>query len=78
MINRDAFIKYMNELQDLCEAENELNNALKKIGTDNVLWFDKHELLVVDILQDVFHDIENDWIGYAIYELDWFKNYKAR
>lgn len=76
MINKDAFIEYMNELQELCEAEKELNDILRKVGTDNVLWFDKHEILIVNILQDIFNDIENSWISYAIYELDWFKKYK--
>lgn len=66
----------MNELQGLCEAEEELGGVLKKIGADNILWFDKHESLIIDILQDIFHDNENNWIDYAIYELDWFKSYK--
>ena len=30
----------------------------------------------MDILQDAFDDKENDWIGYAIYELNWFSGYK--
>ena len=64
----------MNELQELCKAGDELNNALRNIGSDNILWFDKYQGLIVDVLQDAFNDKENDWIGYAIYELDWFKN----
>lgn len=66
----------MNELQELCKAGDELNNALRNIGSDNILWFDKYQGLIVDVLQDAFNDKENDWIGYAIYELDWFKKYK--
>lgn len=76
MISRENFIKYMNELQELCKAEDELNNVLRKIGADNVLWFDKYQGLIVDILHDAFDDKENGWISYAIYELDWFKKYK--
>ncbi|MDD4804636.1 MAG: hypothetical protein PHN69_05635 [Candidatus Pacebacteria bacterium] len=76
MISKENFIKYMNELHSLCKAEDELNNALQNIGTENILWFDKHKSLIVDILQDAFDDKENDWIGYAIYELDWFSKYE--
>ncbi|MDD4624709.1 MAG: hypothetical protein PHX40_05010 [Bacilli bacterium] len=76
MISKENFIKYMNELHELCKVEDELNNVLRKIGADNILWFGKHQGLIVDILQDAFNDKENDWIGYAIYELDWFKKYK--
>ena len=76
MISKENFVKYMNELHELCKAEDELNNALRKIGADNVLWFDKYQSLIVDILHDAFNDKENGWISYAIYELDWFSKYK--
>jgi hypothetical protein len=76
MISKEKFIEYMGELKELCDAENELNDVLQKIGSDNTLWFDKYETLIVNVLRDMFNDQENDWIGYSIYGLNWFDGYE--
>ena len=76
MISKENFVKYIDELKKIYDITDGLNKILQKISSNNEIWFDKHETLIVDILQETFDDKENDWIGYALYELDWFERYK--
>lgn len=76
MISKENFIKYINELFEIYKAEEELGRILSKLGSENTLFCDKYHSLVLNILEDVFSDKDNEWILYALYELDWFRDYR--
>ena len=74
MITKDNFIKYIDKIQKLREAEDSLNLAGKQLVEFHIS-FAEHEQLIVDILTDIFNDSAFDWISYFIYDLsfgnDW-------
>lgn len=75
MISKEKFIEYMGTLEKLCKTEEKINAILSEFGSENQIWFDKHETLIVNILRDMFDDQKNNWIGYSIYEMDWFRDW---
>jgi len=76
MITKENFIKYIGELEKINKAEEELGDVLSKFSRENRFFTLGCIDIAIKILQDIFKDHENDWIGYAVYELDWFKEYR--
>ena len=73
MISKENFIKYINKIQSLKKIEESINSAGKELEFS--ISFSEHESLVLNILQEVFKDKENDWIGYFIYDLEFGKKW---
>lgn len=69
MINKEKFISYINKIKELRDIYDAINEAGRKLEMFTI-YDTEYESLIVDILQEVFDDKENDWIGYFIYELD--------
>jgi hypothetical protein len=74
MITKDNFIKYIDKIQKLREAEDSLNLAGKQLVEFHIS-FAEHEQLIVDILTDIFNDSAFDWISYFIYDLNFGKDW---
>lgn len=68
MISKKNFIRYINELKEINDIYVNINKAAKKLEMFEV-YSPEYENIILDILQEVFEDKENDWIGYFIYEL---------
>lgn len=69
----EKFKKYMNAVKKDYDYMDQVSDALNS----DFLYENIHGAsYVLDILSGVFHDGENDNIGYFCFELDWGKNYK--
>lgn len=77
MISKDNFIKYINRLKELREAEDKLNSSGELFSFNISLEW--HEQLIIDVLTDVFNDQRFNWVSFFIYELnfgaDWHEGY---
>jgi hypothetical protein len=69
MISKENFIKYMNELKELSDTYETINKAAEKIEMFSI-WNIEGENLILDILEEVFNDKKDSWIGYFVYDLD--------
>lgn len=77
MISKIEFVKIINQLIEFHKAEYGLNKIMSAFCSDySGTCFDKEETIIVDLVQEIFKDKENDWIGYCLYELNDFKEYK--
>lgn len=70
MISKKNFIKYINELKEISDIYNNINKAAKKLEMFEI-YNCEYEYIIIDILQEIFNDKEDDWIGYFIYELNY-------
>lgn len=70
MISKENFIKYINDFRNLCNIYENINKAAEKLDFFSI-YNTEYEVMILDILQDVFNDKENDLIGYFIYELNY-------
>ena len=78
MITKAQFVSYITKLEELSNVEDCINEALKKLDTDfNFITFAQYTNLAIGILQDVFQDKKNDWIGYYIWEKNFGKDLKV-
>lgn len=75
MINKDNFIEYINKIKELRDIETKINEASKELDSFYIS-FSNHEQLSIDILQDLFDDKINDWIGYYIFDLNFGSKWK--
>ena len=77
MINKKEFKKYLTQLVELKQDEDNLNKALRIFEPDfNYICFSRYETLIVDLLQKLMND-ESDWIGYWLYEINCGKDAKT-
>ena len=67
------FKKYMNAVKRDYEYMDQISNVTRSDFLYENFGGPSH---VLDILSDIFHDGENDNIGYFVFELDWGKNYE--
>jgi len=69
-MEKESFIKYMEELMRIKGIEDDLNKVLRRYANDfNNLFFTPYETLIVEILKDAMND-EYDWISYWLYDCD--------
>ncbi len=74
MISKEFFVKVINELRDLSCIYDDINDIGRKLSSFGIYCYE-YEDLIVKILQEVFKDKKNDWLGYYIYELNFGKNW---
>lgn len=74
MISKDLFIKTINELKDLSCIYDDINDIGRKLSSFGIYCYE-YEDLIFKILQEVFKDKKNDWLGYYIYDLNFGKNW---
>lgn len=74
MISKELFIKTVNELRDLKNIYDNINDAGRKLEFFQI-YNCEYEDVIFSVLQEVFKDEANDWIGYYFYELDFGKKW---
>jgi hypothetical protein len=76
-IKRKEFVRFINQLQTLKEAEEKFAAISREYGFEFMcVDFTSHESLIVDILKSACADNKRDsWIDYFIYELDFGRKY---
>lgn len=72
-ITLEKFKKYMNAVK---KDYDYMDQASDILNSDFLYENLSGASYVLDILSDIFHDGENDNIGYFCFELDWGKDYK--
>ena len=75
MISKEFFVKVINELRDLSYIYDEINDIGRKLSSFGI-YCHEYEDLIFKILQEVFKDKKNDWLGYYIYDLNFGKNWE--
>ena len=77
MISKEEFIKIINKIIKFHEAENKIYEGFSILSTDFTgMLFDEEEQIIIELLQNIFEDNENNWISYALYEINDFKDYE--
>jgi hypothetical protein len=74
-ISKEQFVYYMNQIKKHRDIEDKINDVGKEFDFFEFN-FGNYESLIVKLLQDIFLDKENDWIGYFMYELEFGKKYE--
>jgi hypothetical protein len=76
-MSKGQFVACLLELKSIIDDTEQVHKAMKKLSPDfGGFYNERAETLVFNVLQDIFNDKENDWIGYFIYELEWGKKYR--
>lgn len=77
MIKKNKFIILMKRYLKLREVEDKINDAFKGLCSDfSQFSLSNHDELILDILENLFNDKHNDWIGYWLYDLNCGKDWK--
>lgn len=73
MLSKEEFVRIMNEIKKIMQADEELFDAFQKLSKDNYVMTNINSIsLVLELLEHIMHDNEDyPNIEYFIYELDW-------
>lgn len=73
MLSKEEFVRIMNEIKKIMQADEELFDAFQKLSKDNYVMTNRNSIsLVLELLEHIMHDDEDcPDIEYFIYELDW-------
>lgn len=63
------FIDAINGIKFFVDFEDKLNDLIRNYCTDGYIMFPDIIGTIICILERIFDDVENDWIGYYIWEL---------
>lgn len=77
IINEEAFVEIMNDVQKAYDYEEGLNNFLKKHDVDGYIYQPDCVGTTLRLLHLMFEDKDIDeWISYFCFELDFGRKYK--
>jgi len=78
MINKEQFVKCINQLKKHDEMLDDVNKIFKKNNQDTVIFDTDLHTVIVDLLKNVFDDnSQYSNIEYFIYDLEYGKKYKS-
>lgn len=73
----EQFEKTIKTVIKQTEFETELNGICDKYGSISEIWLSPELFdVILELLEHIFHDEENQWIYYWMYEKDFGKAYK--
>ena len=70
MISEKKFCKIISKIQNTWEYQGKLNDFFRNNGVDGYLFQPDCMDQVIELLEYIFHDEEDNWISYFIFELD--------
>lgn len=76
MISRKAFVKIMKALAKHDDFENAINKVFRDFGDDSVITSCNLEGAIMYVIQEQFDDLDDDWLGYLCYEMNYLRDYK--
>ena len=76
MISRKSFAKIMEALTKHKDFEDAINKVFRDFGDDSEIMSCGLEGAIVEVIQEQFDDIDNDWLGYLCYEMNYLRDYK--
>lgn len=77
MITKEMFVNTMNKLQELDTKMNAVDNAMHNLcGDFGSFYIADIFYITIDLLQEIFHDQEDNNLGYFVWERDWLQDFK--
>lgn len=76
MISRKAFVKIMKALTKHEDFENAINKVFRDFGDDSSIMSCGLEGAIMYVIQEQFDDLDDDWLGYLCYEMNYLRDYK--
>ena len=78
MISKEVFVNTMERLENLNERMDAADAVMRKLcGDFGSFYIEDAFSITTNLLQAIFNDKENDWLGYFIWERDWLHNFKS-
>ena len=70
-LTKEQFVHYINFIKERKEKVDQINDLFTEEFEDSIFYpYARYETELVSLLENVFNDVEDDNIGYFIYELD--------
>lgn len=76
MISRKAFVKVMEAITKHDDFETAINDVFKKFDDDSTIMSCGLEGAIMYVIQEQFDDLDDDWLGYLCYEMNYLRDYK--
>lgn len=73
---KELFLKLMHGIQRQYSFFDAMNTVLAEYGNDSYILPSDQEYLVIYLLEQIFHDAENQWISYFMFVLDFGTKYQ--
>lgn len=76
MISKEVFVNTMERLEDLNKRMDAADAVMRKLcGDFGSFYIEDAFSITTNLLQEIFNDKENDWLGYFIWERNWLHDF---
>lgn len=77
MISKEVFIETIERLEDLDNRMDAVDSAMKNLSPDFCGFYITDILdITIRLLEEVFDDEKDHWLGYFVWERDWLHDFK--
>lgn len=77
MISKETFVQTINRLETLDKKMSKIDDAMQEMSSDFCGFYITDVFdITIGLLEEIFKDTENNWLGYFIWERDWLRNFK--
>lgn len=77
MISKETFIKTMERLESLDNKMSKVDDAMREIDSDFCGFYITDVFnITINLLEEVFNDVDTNWLSYFVWERDWLHNFK--
>lgn len=73
---KELFLKLIHGIQRQYSFFDAINTVLAEYGSDGYILPSDQDYLLIYLLEHIFHDDENQWITYFLFDLDFGSKYK--
>lgn len=76
MISKEIFIQTIERLKTLDEKMSKVDDAMKELDSDFCGFYITDIFnITIRLLEEIFHDTENNWLCYFIWERNWLQDF---
>ncbi len=77
MINKDFFVKVINNIEEVSRYHERLNEFYKTNGVDGYIYQPDCTVTIIELLHNILEDLDKDeWIDYFCFDLDFGKKWE--
>lgn len=76
MISKKTFVKTMQAMTRNWDFEEAINKVLRDYDNDSSIMGGTLEGALLYVLQEQFDDLDDDWLGYLCYEMNFLRDYE--
>lgn len=73
---KELFLKLMHGIQRQYSFFDAMNTILAEYGSDGYILPSDQDYLLIYLMERIFHDDENQWISYFLFDLDFGTKYQ--